>query len=127
MLCAARSWRLTPAYDLLPVLLVSLDRRDLAMTIGTYGRTASVYNLLTQCERFGLTTEVARKEIDEMVATLRTWWDHFYACGVSAEDMSILRQRSCPNACSLKSGGELVGRYPSGPSWRKWGFELLMI
>jgi serine/threonine-protein kinase HipA len=66
----ARGWRLAPAYDLVPAPLVSQKRRDLAMTIGTYGRTASVYNLLSQCERFGLTTEAAAREIEKMVATV---------------------------------------------------------
>ena len=86
----ARSWRLTPAYDLVPMPVVSLERRDLAMTIGTYGRTASVYNLLSQCERFGLTTEAARKEIENIVATVKTWRDHFRACGVSAKDIEYI-------------------------------------
>src|SRR5207247_1318623 len=57
-----RGWRLTPAYDLVPAPLVSLERRDLAMTIGTYGRTASVYNLLSQCERVRITSGAAAAE-----------------------------------------------------------------
>lgn len=92
----ARGWRLTPAYDLVPVPLVSLEHRDLAMTIGTYGRTASVYNLLSQCERFGLTTDEARKEIEKMVATLRNWQDHFHACGVSARDTDYVAPAFLP-------------------------------
>jgi serine/threonine-protein kinase HipA len=86
----ARGWRLTPAYDLVPMPVVSLERRDLAMTIGTYGRTASIYNLLSQCERFGLTMEAARKEIENVVAAVRTWRDHFRACGVSAKDIDYM-------------------------------------
>jgi serine/threonine-protein kinase HipA len=80
-----------------PAPLVSLERRDLAMTIGTYGRTASVYNLLSQCERFGLTTEAARKEIEKMVATLRTWREHFRACGVSAKDTEYIAPAILPD------------------------------
>ncbi len=92
----ARSWRLAPAYDLVPAPLISLERRDLAMTVGTYGRTASVYNLLSQCERFGLTTEAARKEIEKMVATLRNWRDHFRACGVSVKDVEYIAPAFLP-------------------------------
>jgi len=92
----ARAWRLTPAYDLVPMPVVSLERRDLAMTIGTYGRTASIYNLLSQCERFGLTTEAARKEIEKIVATARTWRDHFRACGVSAKDIEYIAPAFLP-------------------------------
>jgi len=91
-----RGWLLTPAYDLVPVPLVSLERRDLAMTIGTYGRTASIYNLLSQCERFGLATEAARKEIENIVATIRTWREHFRACGVSAKDIEYMAQAFLP-------------------------------
>jgi serine/threonine-protein kinase HipA len=92
----ARGWRLTPAYDLVPAPVVSLERRDLAMTIGNYGRTASVYNLLSQSERFGLTTEVARKEIEKISATLRTWREHFRACGVSAKDIEYIAPAFLP-------------------------------
>ncbi len=96
VLRTARGWRLTPAYDLVPVPLVSLERRDLAMTVGAYGRTASIYNLLSQCDRFGLTAEAARKEIDNVVATVRTWRDHFRACGVSEKDVDYMAQAFLP-------------------------------
>jgi serine/threonine-protein kinase HipA len=79
-----------------PAPLVSLERRDLAMTIGTYGRTASIYNLISQCERFGLTTEAARKEIENVVGTVRTWREHFRACGVAAKDMEYMAQAFLP-------------------------------
>ena len=91
-----RGWLLTPAYDLVPAPLVSLERRDLAMTIGAYGRTASIYNLLSQCQRFGLTAEAARKEIESVVATVRTWREHFCACGVSAKDTEHMAQAFLP-------------------------------
>lgn len=92
----ARGWRLTPAYDLVPAPVVSLERRDLAMTVGIYGRTASVYNLLSQCERFGLSAEAARKEIEQMVRTLKTWRDHFGACSVSAKDIDYIAPAFLP-------------------------------
>ncbi len=93
---SARGWLLTPAYDLVPMPVVSLERRDLAMTIGTYGRTASLYNLLSQCKRFGLTTDAARKEIEKIVATVQTWRDHFRACGVSAKDIEYIAPAFLP-------------------------------
>ena len=66
------------------------------MTIGAYGRTASIYNLLSQCQRFGLTAEAARKEIESVVATVRTWREHFCACGVSAKDTEHMAQAFLP-------------------------------
>lgn len=95
-----RGWRLTPAYDLVPAPLVSLERRDLAMTAGTYGRTASIYNLLSQCGRFGLSTEAARREIENIVAVVRNWRDHFLGCGVSEKDVEYVAQAFLP-ACFL--------------------------
>ncbi len=92
-----RGWRLTPAYDLVPAAVVSLERRDLAMTIGTYGRTASVYNLLSQPERFGLAPEAARREIEKVTATLKTWREHFRACGVSAQDIDYIAPAFLPD------------------------------
>jgi len=91
-----RGWRLAPAYDLVPAPLVSLEHRDLAMTVGKYGRTASIYNLLSQCERYGLAAEAARKEIEQVVATLRDWRDHFRARGVSAKDAEYIAPAFLP-------------------------------
>lgn len=67
------------------------------MTVGTFGRTASIYNLISQCERFGLSTEAARKEIERIVATVRTWRDHFRACGVSEKDVDYMAQAFLPD------------------------------
>lgn len=92
----ARGWRLTPAYDLVPSPVVSLERRDLALTIGTFGRTASVYNLLSQCDRFGLTIEAARKEIETVAATVRGWRDHFRNSGVSEKDVETIAPAFLP-------------------------------
>ncbi len=92
-----QGWRLSPAYDLVPAPLVSLERRDLALTVGTYGRTASVYNLLSQCTRFGLTTEAARKEIDGIVNVVRGWRENFLASGVSARDIETIGPAFLPD------------------------------
>ncbi|MCW5624376.1 MAG: HipA domain-containing protein, partial [Burkholderiales bacterium] len=89
-------WRLSPAYDLVPSPVVSLERRDLAMTVGRFGRTASLYNLLSQTGRFGLSMEEARAEIDRMVAAIRQWRESFSACGVSARDIEHIATAMLP-------------------------------
>ena len=53
-----KGWRLSPAYDLVPAHVVSLERRDLALTVGNYGRTASIHNLLSQ--KLSLSTDGKR-------------------------------------------------------------------
>ena len=91
-----KGWRLSPAYDLMPAPVVSLERRDLALTVGNYGRTASIYNLLSQSGRFGLSAEVARREIDQIVAVARQWRESFFACSVSAQDVDYVAPAILP-------------------------------
>jgi len=91
-----KGWRLSPAYDLVPAPLVSLERRDLALTVGNSGRTASVYNLLSQPGRFGLSVDSARKEIEQIVAVVRQWRESFVACGVSVQDVDYIAPAILP-------------------------------
>lgn len=93
-----KGWRLSPAYDLLPSPMVSLERRDLALTVGDYGRTASIYNLLSRAGHFGLSAQDAREQIDQLVNVVRHWRDSFIACGVSAEDIEHIAPAILP-AC----------------------------
>ena len=92
-----KGWRLSPAYDLVPAPVVSLERRDLALTVGSYGRTASIYNLLSQVGRFGLSAEEARAEIDRIADVVRHWRDSFFACGVSAKDIDYIAPAILPD------------------------------
>jgi serine/threonine-protein kinase HipA len=96
LLRAGKSWRLSPAYDLVPAPLVSLERRDLALTVGRYGRTASVYNLLSLSERFGLSAELARLEIDRVVSVVKDWRTHFATCGVAYQDIEHVAPAMLP-------------------------------
>jgi serine/threonine-protein kinase HipA len=91
-----RLWRLSPAYDLVPAPLVSLQRRELALTVGLYGRTASRYNLLSQAGCFGLSAEEARAQIGGIVEVVRRWRDSFRACGVSARDIDYIAPAMLP-------------------------------
>lgn len=91
-----KGWRLSPAYDLVPAPVVSLERRDQALTVGDYGRTASIYNLLSQAGRFGLSPETAREHLDQIVAVARGWRESFLACGVSADDVAYIEKAMLP-------------------------------
>jgi serine/threonine-protein kinase HipA len=98
-----KGWRLSPAYDLVPAPVVSLERRDLALTVGDYGRTASIYNLLSQAGRFGLSAQEAHAEIDRMVEVIRHWRDSFSACGVSAKDIGYIAAAVLPDCFFFES------------------------
>lgn len=67
-------FHLSPAYDLTPFPLVSIERRDLALTAGDLGRHANAANLLSQASRFLLEREAATRIVDEMEAQVRADW-----------------------------------------------------
>ncbi len=67
-------WSLSPAYDLTPSMPVSLDRRDLAMTCGDFGRYANAQNMLSQCARFHLHMDEAAAIIDAMEKKIKASW-----------------------------------------------------
>ena len=73
MLRTPGGWRLSPAYDIVPVPLISQERRDLALEAGRHGRVASVYNLLSDCGGFGLSLKDAQLIIDKMAEVVRGW------------------------------------------------------
>lgn len=93
---SGRGWRLSPAYDLVPKPMTSIDKRALAMAVGHNGRTASIYNIVSQCQRFGLTPAEAKKEIDAIVEVIRSWREHFHACGVSVQDIDHMATAFLP-------------------------------
>lgn len=87
ILARERDWRLSPAYDLTPTTPVSIERRDLAMTVGDAGRRATAENLLSQSARFLLGKEEARTIVNEMEAQVKaTWYHSARAQGVSEAD-----------------------------------------
>jgi serine/threonine-protein kinase HipA len=91
ILAKARDWRLSPAYDLTPNPQVSLERRDLALSVGNAGRLASAGNLLSQSARFLLPAGDAQAIVDEMEAQVRArWYDIARGAGVSARDCALI-------------------------------------
>jgi serine/threonine-protein kinase HipA len=69
-----RDWRMSPAYDLTPSPVIGIDRRDLAMTCGKFGRHANRQNLLSEHGRFLLSKEEAEALLDGIVETVRLQW-----------------------------------------------------
>lgn len=91
LLAKDANWRLSPAYDLTPAPLISLERRDLAMACGDYGRIASAQNLLTQAGRFLLNPEEAQSIINSMVDTVKSIWHKtLRSVGVSEQECAML-------------------------------------
>jgi serine/threonine-protein kinase HipA len=85
-------WKLSPAYDLTPAAPVSLERRDLALTCGDWGRYANATNLLSQGPRFLLEAAEAAKIVDDMQAQVtKEWFAVARGAGVSERDCDAIR------------------------------------
>ena len=85
-------WKLSPAYDLVPVMPISVEHRDLALACGDMGRYAHAENLVSQSARFLLKADDARAIIDEMEQTVKDQW--YEICrreGVSEKDRETIR------------------------------------
>ena len=87
-----RVWKLSPAYDLTPTNLISIERRDLAMRCGDDGRFANAGNLLSQSRRFLIGTNEAAAVIADMSDRIEnSWYETARGEGVSIADCEIIR------------------------------------
>lgn len=85
-------WKLSPAYDLTPSALLSIERRDLAMACGDLGRIANAENILSQSGRFLLKKDEAKEIVDSMAEQVRThWYNTMRSVGVSERDCELLK------------------------------------
>lgn len=85
----ASTWRLSPAYDMLPIVGASIVDQQ-ALSIGRAGRESSVENALSCCEAFGLNPEQAKGELRDLLVALDRWRSHFASAGVKSLDLQLL-------------------------------------
>lgn len=91
LIAPGRNWRLAPAYDLTPYPAVGLERRDLALECGPYGRMARRDNLMAAAPRFGLEPEEAGAIIDGVNQTVTQHWrDDVRRLGGTAGDCNVI-------------------------------------
>ena len=82
-----KEWKLSPAYDLIPVPEISKEQRFLAMECGDQGRFANRKNLLSECTRFLISKEEADSIISEMSKIVdSSWYSVVKSHGVSEKD-----------------------------------------
>lgn len=79
-------WRLSPLYDVMPRPGVASERQ-LHLGIGEQGRSATLDNAMTSCERFSLSKTDAEVVIGEIWSKVREWRVYFDDYGVSEIDM----------------------------------------
>ncbi|HUD25172.1 MAG TPA: hypothetical protein VMQ45_05780, partial [Burkholderiaceae bacterium] len=61
-----------------------------------HGRAASLYNLLSQCDAFGLSREQAEAEVSAMLEVVKAWKELFAAKGVEARALDMLEGAILP-------------------------------
>lgn len=92
LIAKEREWKLSPAYDLTPSNPVSLERRDLALSCGDWGRYAHAENLLSQSQRFYLGHEQAEALITAIEKQIKaTWYETARRAGVSERDCDTIK------------------------------------
>ena len=92
ILAEGRQWRLSPAFDLTPSPVVALDRRDLAMTCGRFGRYANRTNLLSAHGRFLLEMPEATAIFERVARTVSEQWRaQMRQAGASERDCEAIR------------------------------------
>jgi serine/threonine-protein kinase HipA len=91
LIAPGKDFELAPAYDLTPNPLVSLERRDLALTVGHFNRYANRENLLSDCQRFRLDKSRAAALIDQIKRTVESRWRAVMRShGVTEQDCTLL-------------------------------------
>ena len=87
IIAKGQDWKLSPAYDLVPMQQVSLEHRDLAMICGDQGRVANATNLVSQAARFLLSNDEAKSIVEAMKERVKgTWYEVARSVGVSERD-----------------------------------------
>jgi serine/threonine-protein kinase HipA len=81
-----KEWRLSPAYDILPIPRKTKDF-SLSLIAGDYGTKGNTENGLSQCEKFNLSKNEAAIIIEKMRLIISSWKDHYQDCGVSSQDI----------------------------------------
>jgi serine/threonine-protein kinase HipA len=74
LIATTDKWELSPAYDLTPNPLTSVEKRDLAMTCGAYNRYANRANVLSQHGQFKLSIEHAAVIVDQLQQVVAARW-----------------------------------------------------
>ena len=91
LIAPGRDFELAPAYDLTPNPLTSVERRDLALTVGRFNRYANRENLLSECERFRLDKAQAAAVVEQMKQTVANRWHAVLRRhGVTEKDCALL-------------------------------------
>ncbi len=92
-----KGWRLSPAYDIVPMLQVALER-DLAIGVGKEGRLATLKNAISDSISFGLSADKAKNLATSIQKQVKAEWiKQFKEAGL--QEIDIEKLKSCFIAC----------------------------
>jgi len=83
---------ITPVYDVVPTQ-TRFREYALALRCGKEGRRATLPNVLSWPEPFGLRPDEAKDIAMDIVEIMSGWQEHFASCGVTTRDISELEYR----------------------------------
>lgn len=86
---AAKGWRLSPLYDVLPMNVVATERL-LHLNLGEQGRLATLDNAMSQWPAFFSSRQEALATMHRVWVETRDWKRHFEKLGASTRDMQHL-------------------------------------
>lgn len=92
-----RGWRLSPAYDIVPIPQIGLER-DLAIGVGKYGRQATLMNALSDAASFGLSPDEATHLAFTIQQKVKAEWPSTFK-EAGFQEVEIERLQSCFIAC----------------------------
>jgi len=98
MLCwREEQWTLSPLFDVVPSGNPASFERDLALTVGKFGRSARRANLVSEAATFGLAVQDADALITQMKATVGARWEErFREFGATVSDLDAVRHAMVP-------------------------------
>lgn len=83
----SQAWRLSPCYDMLPI--VATSTRTQALGVGKNGAKATIENALSYADLFGLKHAQAKEIADEVLSIYQNYWlAHCTTNGLSSSDLS---------------------------------------
>lgn len=85
-----RQWRLSPAYDMLPVVASSSGRQS--MGVGLEGASSSLDNALSYANLFGLNKKEAKDIVAEVVDAYRAWPNFCEGLGMRSADLTLVKR-----------------------------------
>ena len=85
-------WSLSPAYDIVPMVAQSKVDFHLCLELGTLGTVASLENILSRCDAFGITRGKAREIIAQTKDCLADWENIMKTAEVTKSDIDSIRR-----------------------------------